>query len=335
MRWLSSVCCCEELDVQYHMSAVPYSENEMNKPVSGFMPVKDCIVQGYPFVEAIVEALPLCDEFLISDGYSTDGTWDVLQTLREKFPDKIYLFRHEWRGETTYGQVLATMTNLLRAHCTGEWCFSVQANEVLHEGTVDEIRRLLQLYPAVESFFLPYYTLHGANWVWMVDWRRRLFLNKPYFYAIKDAVEFGYNYRAMWRTPRKVYRHVRWHADEWHHYLIRPVYRYRGLFPQNYLEKLKRHLDLWRAPDMHANLIPERAYALRAYQETFAPDAATAPFWKKIRKYFDVVAWQEGGGLPAYLPRQYLGEIDERPHLIDPLCNQWSYDVAASLARVA
>jgi hypothetical protein len=57
-------------------------------------------------------------------------------------------------------------------------------------------------------------------------------------------------------------------------------------------------------------------------------------FWEKMREYFDVVAWQEGGKLPAYLPRQYLGEIDERPRLIEPLRNQWSYDVAASLARV-
>lgn len=302
--------------------------------VSGFMILKDGVVQGYPFVEAIVAALPLCDELLISDGYSTDETWQVLQTLRAKFPAQLKLFRDEWRGETTYGQALATMTNLLRARCAGDWCFSVQANEVLHESAVDEIRRLPLLYPAVESFFLPYYTFHGARWVWMVDWRRRFFLNKPYLYAIGDAVEFGYNYRAMWRASRKAYRHVRWRADEWHHYLIRPVYRYRGLFPQNYLEKLKRHLDLWRAPDMHANLIPERAYALRAYQETFAPDAPTAPFWEKMREYFDVVVWQEGGGLPAYLPRQYFGEFDERPRLVEPLRNQWSYDVAASLARV-
>ena len=42
--------------------------------ISGFMIVKDVLRQGYPFVEAIASALPICDEFLISDGYSTDGT---------------------------------------------------------------------------------------------------------------------------------------------------------------------------------------------------------------------------------------------------------------------
>jgi len=35
------------------------------------MIVKDVLSQEYPFMEAIAQALPICDEFLISDEYST------------------------------------------------------------------------------------------------------------------------------------------------------------------------------------------------------------------------------------------------------------------------
>ena len=49
--------------------------------ISGFMIAKDLLGQGYPFVEAIASALPICDEFLVSDGYSSDGTYEVLQRI--------------------------------------------------------------------------------------------------------------------------------------------------------------------------------------------------------------------------------------------------------------
>ena len=53
--------------------------------ISGFMIVKDVVAQGYPFLEAITAALPVCDEFLISEGFSSDYTWDALQWLQQKF----------------------------------------------------------------------------------------------------------------------------------------------------------------------------------------------------------------------------------------------------------
>ena len=61
--------------------------------ISGFMIVKNVVCQGYPFLEAIVSALPVCDEFLISDGFSTDHTWDALQLLKAKYPVKIKLLQ--------------------------------------------------------------------------------------------------------------------------------------------------------------------------------------------------------------------------------------------------
>ena len=66
--------------------------------ISGFMILKNAISQGYPFLEAIIAALPICDEFLVSDGNSQDGTWEALQFLHRRHSDKILLFRDEWHG---------------------------------------------------------------------------------------------------------------------------------------------------------------------------------------------------------------------------------------------
>ena len=59
------------------------------------MIVKDALKQGYPFVEAIASALPICDEFLVSDGYSTDGTYEALQKISKANP-KVKIHRYKW-----------------------------------------------------------------------------------------------------------------------------------------------------------------------------------------------------------------------------------------------
>ena len=80
--------------------------------ISGFMIVKDVIEQGYPFVEAIASALPICDEFLVSDGYSTDGTYEVIKKISNLNP-KVKVYRCKWPDKKDI-TVLADVTNEVR-----------------------------------------------------------------------------------------------------------------------------------------------------------------------------------------------------------------------------
>jgi len=41
------------------------------------MIVRNALNQGYPFLEARAQALPVCDEMLLGDGGSTDGTLQI------------------------------------------------------------------------------------------------------------------------------------------------------------------------------------------------------------------------------------------------------------------
>ena len=60
--------------------------------ISGFMVLKNVLKTRYPFVESIAASLPICDEFLISDGYSTDGTFEILEKIAA-INNKIKLFK--------------------------------------------------------------------------------------------------------------------------------------------------------------------------------------------------------------------------------------------------
>ena len=45
--------------------------------VSGFSFLRDGVKLGYPFVESIRSALPVCDEFIVAVGRSDDGTLET------------------------------------------------------------------------------------------------------------------------------------------------------------------------------------------------------------------------------------------------------------------
>jgi hypothetical protein len=46
----------------------------------------DVVRQGYPSLEAARAALQVCDELVIADGWSTDGTWEALNLPARGIP---------------------------------------------------------------------------------------------------------------------------------------------------------------------------------------------------------------------------------------------------------
>ena len=49
--------------------------------VSGFSYVRNGFTYGYPFIESILSVLPLCDEFIMVVGDSTDGTREAVEKI--------------------------------------------------------------------------------------------------------------------------------------------------------------------------------------------------------------------------------------------------------------
>lgn len=105
--------------------------------ITGINVVRDCITTGYPFIEAILSAYPLCDEYLVNDGGSTDGTLEALYKLRQVYPKlKIYNIPDE---DNIRWDSVSNQINTMIQDARGEWIFLGNADELIHEDTVKQI----------------------------------------------------------------------------------------------------------------------------------------------------------------------------------------------------
>jgi len=112
--------------------------------ISGFSFVRDALRLDYPIVEAITSILPLCDEFSIAVGKSTDGTLEAIKAIGD---EKIKVIETVWDPRYfVHGAINAQQTDVALSHCTGDWCFYLQADEVVHEKYLPVIREAMARY---------------------------------------------------------------------------------------------------------------------------------------------------------------------------------------------
>jgi len=118
-----------------------------NKPtISGIMTVKNVLSLGYPYLEAIISALPIVDEFLISDGGSTDKTFYHINKLKEKFP-QIQIFETPVVA-SPHWESFDEALNFLIAKAKGEWLLEVQSDEFRHEKDIPQLIEIIKLADA-------------------------------------------------------------------------------------------------------------------------------------------------------------------------------------------
>lgn len=139
-------------------------------PVSGFTIVRNGTKFDYPYLESLRSLLPLVDELVINVGVGEDDTLDrVRRFAAEEGAGKVVIFESEWpmndpekrRG----GLILSEQTNLALERCTHDWCFYLQADEVLHEADTAAIRSTLTSWgrdPRVEALLFDYVHLYGS-----------------------------------------------------------------------------------------------------------------------------------------------------------------------------
>ncbi len=131
--------------------------------ISGFSYVRNGFDYGVPFIEAIKSALPICDEFIIAVGDSTDGTREAIVNLNS---DKIKIIDTIWDSNLkTGGQIFAQQTNIALDQITGDWAFHIQADEVIHENQISNIKKAIEQFDGdshVEGFILPFLQFWGG-----------------------------------------------------------------------------------------------------------------------------------------------------------------------------
>lgn len=131
--------------------------------ISGFTVIRNARLMGYPVLESIRSLLPLVDEFIIGVGQSDDDTRAMLESLNDR---KIKIFDSIWdTSKTKGGLILSEKTNEALERCSHDWCFYLQADEVVHEADLDLVRQALaraDSIPEVQGLLFQYLHFYGS-----------------------------------------------------------------------------------------------------------------------------------------------------------------------------
>lgn len=127
--------------------------------ISGFSMVRNATKLYYPIKQAIKSILPICDEFIIAvgKGDNDDYTREEIESINS---DKIKIIDTIWDidGQRN-GVIHSEQTNLALEKCSGDWCFYIQADELVHEKYLPIIKdRCIELLDdqEVESLVFDY-----------------------------------------------------------------------------------------------------------------------------------------------------------------------------------
>ena len=146
--------------------------NQINyKPtISGYLTTFNCIKQQYPYEQCIQSMLSFCDEVIVLDGGSNDGTYERLREM-SKVDDKLKISQHvrDWnakRASLFDGMQKAEARSL----CTSEFCWQMDADEVIHEDDAQKIIDLAKKFPKnVDIAALPVIEFWGQTTKVRVD----------------------------------------------------------------------------------------------------------------------------------------------------------------------
>lgn len=211
--------------------------------VSGFTFIKDAITYDYPILEAIGSILPICDEFVVAVGASTDETLALIQSIKS---DKIRIVETVWDDALREGgRVLAVETDKAFAAVASDadWAFYIQGDEVVHEKYLPIVKAAMEKHKDDEEVdgllfhylhFYGSYDYVGASSNWYKH-EIRVVKNLKHVYSYRDAQGFrkgsneklnvaaidAYVYHYGWvKAPEAMQRKQKnfnkyWHDDTW------------------------------------------------------------------------------------------------------------------------
>jgi len=156
-----------------------------HKPtISGYTTTLNCIRQDYPFAESITSMLGFCDQVVVVDGGSDDGTWETLESLASK--DERVVIHKQTRdmSDSRFAVFDGLQKALARALCGGEFCWQQDSDEIVHENDYEKVRNLVgQISKNMDLIALPVTEFWGSNDKVRIDvnpWKWRLSRNRPH-----------------------------------------------------------------------------------------------------------------------------------------------------------
>lgn len=109
--------------------------------ISGFTFVRNATKLFYPVRQSIESILPIVDEFVIALGDNDPDDTTEEEILKINSP-KIKIIKTVWDVKNyPNGMEYARQTDIAKDHCTGDWLFYLQTDEVIHENYLPIIKK--------------------------------------------------------------------------------------------------------------------------------------------------------------------------------------------------
>jgi len=307
--------------------------------ISGFTFIRNAVKLDYPVVESIKSILPIVDEYIVNVVESDDGTLELIKSIDDP---KIKIIESPWledmRGE---GKLLVYYTNLALKECTGDWCFYLQGDEVVHEKYLEYIKCALEEHldrKEVEGFTLKYKHFYGNFYLYhegegWVKNEVRIIRNGIGVSAYKAAHSFRINGRKLnciildayiyhygWarrksKMKEKIVEHSKWHWKEDKDVVEK--------FASKKLDELYIHKDsLHFFKDTHPKVMQERIVKQEADKDNFLEvkkEYLKRKLKWKVRDLFaDITEKLFGKRIGEYANYHKIGEY--RPYTEDFSC---------------
>jgi glycosyltransferase involved in cell wall biosynthesis len=152
--------------------------------ISGYTTTYNCISQKYPFAESIMSMSSFCEEIIVMDGGSSDGTYEALLKLAEEEPKiKVHQHKVDWNSKRSAVEDGGQKARA-RERCTQKYCWQMDVDEIVHEDHYRQIHMLCRQFPKfVDLVSLPVVEYWGTINKVRMDinpWKWRLSRNKSF-----------------------------------------------------------------------------------------------------------------------------------------------------------
>ena len=134
-------------------------------------------------IEAALRSVTWADEILVADSYSTDGTAEIAR----KYTQRVVQVPFAGFGK---------LRNDVLAQLTGDWIFSLDADERCTEAAAAEIRRVIKQADAADAYRVPRRNFFLGRWIrysgWYPDYRQPQLFRRGKLRYTEDAVHESY-----------------------------------------------------------------------------------------------------------------------------------------------
>lgn len=203
--------------------------------ISGFTMAKNASKLYYPMKQAIESILPIVDEFVVAIGdcEEDDTTLEDIKSINDP---KVKIIQTVWDIEKyPRGMENAHQTDIAKEHCTGDWLFYLQADEVIHEKFLPIIKKRCEELlhdKEIEGLLFSYKHFWGdyKHYHFSHRWYKkeiRIVRNNPEIHSWESAQSFrripnfdGISYRQQAGTHKLKVATV--DADVYHYGWVRP-----------------------------------------------------------------------------------------------------------------